>query len=336
VSKCAYRSSNGGHADSSLNIVDKFDVNKLVYELVVGPSNPDAPGLEWSQAYRDTGKGRAGDPTNGVPADHGSFTPYIDGTVYDDNGIAKWNRTYQLPDGRPTSSHNYAGTMFFNGEIITVRNVRSSYNLNTGQFSVSDWSDYLGHLRPDVNHWMFQYNGAFYGVMNRASDSYRFYKIPDPTSSVVERMPGAPSGVYFNAEHLLVQLDTTHICAINSTHKYAIFDTATELWGPAIDMTGDLPTYNSIQELQVGISIPEWGASGKVLRQFTYSSMRGDWYLLDLATNVQTAVTFGGYDAGDPWLTSNKAFRVSIGGITAIIYINVTSVLSEVYIMRIA
>ncbi|WP_028471285.1 Ig-like domain-containing protein [Neptunomonas japonica] len=337
VSKIAYRAWPGGHAESSLNHVDKFDVNKLEYGLVAAPSNPDAPGLEWSQPYRDVGKARPGDPFNGVPADSGSFTPYVSGATETIDGFTQYTREYYLPDGHPTSSHHYAGTLFHDNKLITVRNVHSMYDIDADLFTVSDWSDEDGYLRPDINHFMFGYNGAFYGVMNKKYDSYGFYKVPDPTQPVAVHMPGAPSGVYFNAEHLLVQLDELRICAINSTHKFAIFNMSTETWGPAIDMSGDLPSYDSVQELQVGISIPEWGAAGKVLRQFTYSSMRGDWYLLDLDTGVQTAVTFGGYDASAPWLTSNKAFRVSVGGIEAILYVNVTPEgLSEVYIMRIA
>jgi hypothetical protein len=71
--------------------------------------------------------------------------------------------------------------------------------------------------------------------------------------------------------------------------------------------------------MQACIYLKNWGSEGSVLRQFTADDLQYRWFVLDLATSVQTEVVPTGNNP-QGWLVGNKAFSLSIGGIEAVIY----------------
>lgn len=304
----------GGHADSSCNGIWEFDINKLKWSVESLPSDPDAPGYEWSEAYKTSG----------------SFTTY--------------EGSYTLPDGRPPSQHTYGGVFKAGDLLISTRNRRYAYNLSTKQYeTVTMWyeTDGVTQYKPDIHNYTFERNGVVYGVMKKANVYGGFQKISDPSTNIVS---GTSAPVYddiiWNGSHCVAQLDSDRLIATSYHNKYAIFNMVTESWGASQTITGDLNTYPSNDsyndELNAFMFIPTWGNSGSMLRQYMHGSKKWKWFVLDLETNIQTELTLTGATLqATPWI-GNKAFIVDIGGITAMIYTSVNTGYSQTNIMRIA
>lgn len=302
----------GGHADSSMNGVWEFDINKLKWSVESMPSDPNAAGFEWSNSYKNSG----------------SFTVYRD----DEGGSS-----YELPDGRPPSQHTYGGVFKSGDYIVTTRNRRFAYNLVTKEYSVDQWLLNGLYHQPGIQNYMFTYGSSAFGVMKAENVYGGFYKVPDTsTPDIVAVSAPVYEDILWNGGHALAQLGADKIIATSYTNKYAIFDMGSESWGPSINITGDLTTYTYDDELQVLLYIPNWGAAGSMIRQFMSGSNKGKWYLLDLDTNVQTALTLTGSTIPyTPW-AGQKVFIIEIGGITAMIYTSVRSGgISQTNIMRI-
>jgi hypothetical protein len=292
------------------------------------PSNPDALGFEWSDDYK-------------YAPPSGSYSNYLD-----ENGEV----IHTLPDGRPCSLHTYNGVFFTSaGEIVTTRDQRAAYNVNTKQYSIVDWErDGVKHAANTYGS-MHVYNGSVYGMMNQPYSVYAWNKIADENSNVLHRINVPPAGIYFDGQHLTFRMSDTQIMSINKTgasfaplpdtHVYSIFDMSTEIWSAANLITGDTPDYVASQEMQGAVFIPGWGNAGSVLRQFSYGTLAGDWYVIDLETNVQRAITLTGSGIPAGRRVGNKMFITEIGGITAMIYVCVNSGdfnISKVFAMRLA
>ncbi|SFG23621.1 hypothetical protein [Neptunomonas qingdaonensis] len=308
VQKKAWIPWGGGHADSSMNGVWELDINKLKWSVESMPSDPDALGYEWSDSYKNSG----------------SFTKYHGG--------------YTLPDGRPPSQHTYGGVFKSGDWLVTTRNRRFAYNIVTKEYKIEEWSRNGAHITPDIHNYAFAYGDVVYGALKQANEWGGWHKIPDPSKPEVVNI-SAPSydDINWNGGHALTQIGFDKIIAIGYKNRYQIFDMAAESWGPVTYITGDTPSagYGYENELQGLVYIPNWGASGSILRQYMYGSSKGKWFVLDLETNIQTAIALEGSPIQyTPWV-GQKVFTIEIGGITAMIYTSVRSGVSQTSIMRI-
>ena len=313
----AYYPWGGGHADSSINGIWKFNIDKLKFDIESMPSNPNRVGAQWSANY----KNRGGD---------GTFTTYMDdaGEIH-----------FSLPDGRPPSQHTYGGVVKIGDLLFTTRNRKYSYNLKTKEYKIENWIKNESLFMTSIQNSVFSYRDQAFGILKSELQYFGWNKLESSQSVVIEDISSPPNGINFVGQHLVLQMDDTRLMAINfdaqsSRSVYAIFDMETESWGDLVETYG-LPEHNYTQEMQAGVYIPSWGSKGSVLREFSYGSLRGQWYVLDLATSQYTPFSFTGYKIQAGTFVGNKAFIADVGGIKALFYLAVNSKVSEVYVMRI-
>jgi hypothetical protein len=318
INQILYLPWGGGHDDSSLNGIWGFNLRTLEWFIVDMPSDPDDATYPWSQKYKD--------------GDAGSYSVYID-----DAGV----KSTVLPDGRPPSMHTYGGVVLENRKLYTTRNSVFSYDLDTGVYENKIWKDTLGGVltpKPTIDHYVFQHNGISHGVMKGDVGSYDWHKclsLEDPVRTVET---GKPSQLWNYGSHFVTRLDDTRLFYMSSNHpRFSIFHMDTGIWEPAVDLTGDLPVIDeSTQESQANLYLASWGNQGSILRQFSEGSLKGQWYLIDIETGLQTRFYPTGYPQEIGTWVGNKAFVADIGGIKAFIYICVKSGVSETYITRLA
>lgn len=301
----------GGHHDSSCNGVWRFDINKMQFNIEEMPSDPDAVGFEWTAEYRDK-------------AINTSFSRYY---------IDANNRPFELPDGSQPSQHNYAGTAYIGGKLINTRNRRYEFDLATRQWSVGVWQFNSADYRPDTYNYVFQYNGNLYGTLRQAGEYGGWRKITQADPLNVQTL-FASTGLTFNGEHVMTQMDATRVLVIDADDEYRIFHMDTETFDALTPTTG-APSITYANDCQGLVYIPQWGANGVVIREYTDDGIEGDRYLLDLATNTFTPFNFTGADITNGRKIGNKMFRHQIGGIDCVIYVLVNSTESAVYVMRI-
>lgn len=204
----------GGHADSSFNGVWRLNLETMGggagWHVEHLPSNPDAPGFEWSSEYRASG----------------SFTTYIPytTTTHDSGDI--------LPDGKPTSSHTYGGVWFdpVRKKVGTSRYSRWQYNTLTKQWDRGLWTALAGPMGIYGHaHWD-KYRSRVIIISQQGLTSVRFaYDDSDQsvTTLPAPTMTGSDPSTWSSAsdgEKIWL------IGATNSGERYAIFDIATLTW----------------------------------------------------------------------------------------------------------
>lgn len=316
-SKVVYYPWGGGHADSSINGIWKLDLNKLKFAVESMPSDPDLQGSEWSDKYKKLGG-------------NGSFTTYMDRA-----GVI----SYVLPDGRPPSQHTYGGVAKVGDILFTTRNRKYAYNVKSKEYNVDGWKKNGSLFQTSIQNVVFPYKNKVFGILKSELQYSGWNKLESAESTDIVDIDAPPRGINFVGQHLIFQMTESKIMAMNFHKKsgknvYAVFDMKTESWSDLVETYG-LPAHNYTQEMQAGVYIPSWGTKGSVLREFSYGSLRGQWYLLDLATSQYTPFSFTGYEVQAGTFVGNKAFIADIGGIKALFYLAVNSKVSEVYVMRI-
>lgn len=326
VGLVAYNPWGGGHADSSINGIWKNDISRLSWGIEDMPSDPYDPLYPWSTDY-----------INNPPG--GSFSQYLD-----ENG----NVLPVMPDGRFPSMHTYNGVFITGDEIITTRNGRYAYNRVTKTYNYSTWNLEGSTEQPSTNNFAFQHGNDVFGPLNQENGQFGFHKITNADSSLnIAQVPNVPAHIQFVGGHTGTLLDEHRCIMINTNHYYAIFNMQTETWEPEVLMTGRLIDFEKPvvprepwsvhnHEMQPTVYLPTWGAEGSVLRRITRYNDAGKWFVLDLATGINTEASPTGFATEIGEWPGNKVFKVEVGGIEAIIYTCVANNVSETYVMRIA
>lgn len=236
----------GGHADSSMNGVWRLNLERMGggdgWYVEHAPSNPDAPGFEWSSEYRTSGS-------------FTTYTPYIT-TTYDRGDI--------LPDGKPTSSHTYGGVWYdpIRKKVGTLRYSRWQFNTITKQFERGLWGDIGGSTVPQIyakGHWDHLRDRAVL-FSSFSSGSARWYAYDDANQSVTA-LASAPLSTTDPGTFATSQsgTDIWLVGGNASGEQYARFDLNTLTWVES----------GSISNAQTGLSyvndgcalcyVPEWG-----------------------------------------------------------------------------
>lgn len=292
----------GGHGDSSLNGIWRLNLKTLKWDIEQMPSDPNAPGYEWTDEYWNSN----------------SYTVY-------DRTVEEFSD--RLPDGMPTSRHQYGG-VWFDTRRNTVNQSRLtlwSHDVATKNLTGQLWVDDTGKTWfPSINHQLFydEERDKVVGMMRRWGYDYWGFIEYDPETKVFRNI-GAPIAhvghIYWRHGRKIYGLSPTTV-----GEKWAEFDMDTKTWESG-DTTGLPFTYSHSEEMQVAVYVPQWG---KVLRKFR----NGDWYLYDLVTKVNEPYTPVG-DAPHGHLTGNKAFYYPEQ--KTIVYIEVSGASSTVKLMRV-
>ena len=273
----------GGHSNDSMNAVLAFDAMKMAWEILDVPSRPNAPGAEWSPNYD-------------IPP-NGTFTNYTTtgGFGVDADGI------YQdrLPDGRPTSRHNYMGTVWdtTRNQIIETRISKWTFDVATKTHTRQRWTvDGAAPQALQINHTLLYHAGtdSIWGMFDPSEGGNGLFgQCPLPGSNVISRTP-CPNWGRGGGTLCVTPIDADRALYLwftgNSTERWGIHNMATNTWEPGsggvITNSQTLSGFVFDNELQAGLYIPTWGAQGQVIRRGSTGIVRGVWWLFDVATKT--------------------------------------------------
>ena len=290
----------GGHADSSLNGTWKLNLERMGggagFDIEDMPSNPDAPGFEWSADYR-------------VPTT-GSFSVYTPYTSSDGN---QYDRADILPDGKPVSLHTYGGVWHdpLRNKIGSLRNSRWQYSLTTKTWQRALWASPV-NARPTIYghaHWD-SYIGAvrIFASTNDVGGQWWIYDDATQTSTL---MPGAGM-TGSDASTWATCGDGRYIYVTGSTatgEKYSIFDMQTATWiVQGAPVTGVSLVYDYTFDMSGLVYIPEWGKCIHYLSRLSVDGHRLRTF--DPATGEMTAYSPPGANVinGNSRWVGNKLF----------------------------
>jgi hypothetical protein len=175
----------GGHGDGALNGVWRLDLPKMEWHIQKMPSHPQTPGFEWTEPYIRSR----------------SWTQYLDddGKTWD---VANTGGIDALPDGRPTSRHQYEGVVFdpVRNRVMQHRYGRWSIDIDTNTETCERFRD--AGLEPGKgatdSRCFFdpRTNDVFAGQI-KPYDYWGFYRIT-PGMRIMRLAP-APRGYHFSA-----------------------------------------------------------------------------------------------------------------------------------------
>ena len=256
----------GGHADSSLNGTWKLNLERMGagdgFYVEQAPSNPDAPGYEWSADYR-------------VPTT-GSFSVYTPYTSSDGN---QYDRADVLPDGKPVSLHTYNGVWHdpLRQKIGSLRNSRWQYSLATKTWQRALWKSPV-NARPTIYghaHWD-EYIGAvrLFSSINDIGGQWWIYDDATQTSTLMSGagMTGSSAATWATCS------DGRYIYVTGSTssgEKYSIFDMQAASWVvQGASVTGASLVYDYSFDMCGLVYIPEWGKCIHYLSKTSVSGYR--------------------------------------------------------------
>ena len=300
--KAFYFAASGGHNDSSLNCWYHLNIEKMgttvahgntTYEVDVMPSNPYDPTYPWSADY-----------INNV---QGGFSPY--------NPVISFPADY-LPDGMPTSMHNYGGTWWDpdRREINRYRYSNWYMNVDTKQVGRRVWANPTGTVEYSTKALGFMnydhVNNEVFGHMQLISgDRHRVFTCPSGDYRVITRtnVPGNPplthgwASVEMDGENKILWMGNNN----GPNDQYGIYDMATRTWeSTGLIASGGL-SYDWGNENSALVWVPDWN---KALRRMHQTPYRGLWYAWDRVTNTQEQVFPTGRPPPAVALPSTKYF----------------------------
>lgn len=269
----AYIPAGGGHADGSMNGVWSIDFERMggssTYGIEKMPSDPDDATYPWSAAYKALSTG--------------TFTAYTPIVTTADS----------LPDGTPTSRHQYNGVWFDRKrrQVGMSRNAKWVYDLDTQQWTRTTWTKAGSGISPTIDHHLHcdHVKDRVVGFFRLTdNDSYNDWSQHDLNAGGALAYIGTPRPVSI-ASGMCVHERALWVFAQGSPETWSRFDLNTNGWTHGT--IGNPVTYDYTQEMQVAVYIPEWG---KVLRRFTWSTLTGTWRLFDVATKSNESYTPAG------------------------------------------
>lgn len=261
----------GSHNNSSLNGIWKFNIDQMDWVIAEMPSDPFDATYPWSQEYWDSYQYR-------------EYIPEEDTPFYD-----------ILPDSRPTSRHTYNATWFDSTRNTPGNGMYSFWRYDPvtreeiHQQWVNDATDTPMVTGFEVNMIYDEVTDKVIGALpsHGGGSTYRWVTA-DPVTGRYTGQTNSPLRV---SPTCYVKNDRTiHGLGGSSGQLWADYDIDSQTWtsGNQIDM----PVHDAITgSMQVCIYIPE---TGQILRQFTDGDMRGDWYMYDPVTKINTPHTPAG------------------------------------------
>ena len=313
----------GGHADSSINGVWSLALERIGggsgWEVLDMPSNPNAPGFEWSANYRAL----IGTTTytTYVPNDEpGGFNDDI------------------LPDGKPTSRHQYGGIWYdATRNVVGQSRVRKhTFNLGTSAITSARWTIggadnataigthlYYSPTNDEVVGYFARNDGDYYSWDRSAASGSALISVGGPSAA------GVGVWVSYSTGLTTCQKPGTEeiICRwwrFGNEHL-ATYNMATRLWVYHGTVSGS--SSNNEEEMNAMAYVPEWDA---VLFRAAYTAT---WRVINMTTRVATAYTPPGI--APPYATwpGNKMFRYQAR--KCLVYITPTATGTDaVYVMR--
>lgn len=270
----------GGHGDSSLNGIWKLDLELMEWSIEQMPSDPVRPGFEWSNGYWKSGV----------------YTTYKPHTLGGTSDI--------LPDGMPTSRHNYSN-VWYDSKRQTINQGAVSwwrYSLDTKETSRQLWTMGGATLDGRNNSPAFYdevKDVVFMGFKKTRADYYRFARISADTGGI-STLPSPISN--HTAAYCRNGRTIYQFASPKSGEQWAEFDMDAEKWTSG--RTTGLVEYSWTQEMQGCVYVPEWG---KILRQFTSGALAGKFYLYDPKTKENAPFNIRGTDPTQKFI-GNKMF----------------------------
>lgn len=258
----------GGHGASSVNGIWALDIERMsgddTWQMVQAPSDPDKPGAEWSAQYKKSK----------------SFTLYRPKVAWPGD---------VLPDGMPTSRHQYSG-VWFDTKRKTINQSRGhlwSFDTVNGTTTGRVWHVKGKDRSPRIygNLWYNPFHDTVVGTLQ-----FEKYKLFDhiryhPDEHRVEMHGGLPwafrgstCGTRYEDNILYLGYDTD-----KRTARWALYDlkgekmTAGRFDGVAFDWKNEMPAC---------VYIPEWK---QVLRRMQHPSLQGKWFLFDVESKTERA-----------------------------------------------
>ena len=295
----------GGHADSSMNGVWHINLERMgSWDVALAPSDPAAVGYEWSADYKASN----------------NFTTYQ--PALDDPGDI-------LPDGMPTSRHQYNGVWYDPDRNLVCQSRRRlwAFNPTTQQVSSQLWYESAALIRPTIVHDIHYDEVAQQpiGFFPRTDLDAYYWAALDPDTGNVTALPGR----YAGNSRAICRIGRD-LMLISDNDNYGLFDMDSRAWHSTATLT-DNPAYDYQQEMQVCVYIPEWD---KVLRRFTKSGLSGAWYLFDPSTLTHSTYTPQGITMPNPTWPGNKCFYYPAR--KSVIYITATALGdSSIHVMRV-
>lgn len=176
----------GGHRNGALNGIWRLDLSKMEWNIQKMPSHPKAPGFEWTERYIRSG----------------TWTQYRDndGRYWD---VANTGSYDALPDGRPTSRHQYEGVVFDSSRnrIMQHRLGRWSIDLDTNAETCERFEGAGFEPGADsVNQRCYfdpRTRDVFAGLI-KSMDYWGFYRITPGMR--IKRLASPPRGYHFSGQ----------------------------------------------------------------------------------------------------------------------------------------
>jgi len=175
----------GGHGDGALNGVWRLDLPRMEWNIQKMPSHPRAPGFEWTEKYVRSR----------------SWTQYRNeaGERWD---VADTGSHDALPDGRPTSRHQYEGVVFDSARNCVMQHRLGRWSLdiekNVETCERFEGSGFVpGKDSTDQRCYFDSRTKDVFAGSIKLSDYWGFYRITPGMR--IRRLASAPKGYHFHA-----------------------------------------------------------------------------------------------------------------------------------------
>lgn len=317
----------GGHGDGALNGVWRLDLFRMEWNIQKMPSHPKAPGFEWTEKYIQSR----------------SWTQYRDnaGEYWD---VAKTGSHDALPDGRPTSRHQYEGVVFDAARNCVMQHRLGRWSLDI-ETNVEKCERYEGAgLVPGEDStnqrcYFDQKTKDVFAGSIKHYDYWGFYRItPDMR---ITKLASAPKGYHFSSD-IAGRIVGREIIFVGMGSRgksyephWSVYDIDRNRWRTG--KLSDWPEGVRTETMQAMEWVPDVGK----LLYWNRSGWRFFWITPDRWT-IESAV-FGGRNPPPAAYTGHKFFYwparkllVAALGITDKEPGGVGAIESNIYVMKVA
>lgn len=275
----------GGHVDSSMNGLWRLDLERMGsdagFAIECNPSDPADATYPWDAGY--------------IARSMGSFRIYPPSPSGD--GVAN----DILPDGKPTSRHQYKGIWYDStrNQVGVGTMSRWVWDLDTDAWTRTRWTYSGSPVEPTINQHLFYHAATdqIVGYFARLGDGdyYTMSKTAASGSAIVDITP--PTNWFAQSGAASCRLSEDEVLFLwwnNDVNedRWAILNLSSASVTSQGLVTNPIDPGSTNNEMQVCVYNP---TTGKVLRRLTDGSFRGDWYEFDLATKANSVHTPAGF-----------------------------------------
>ncbi len=301
----------GGHGNTSLNAIWSLDIEHMggddTWVIEQLPSDPDRPGFEWSNEYRKSKNFTNYRPALKKPADI-------------------------LPDGMPTSRHQYNG-VWFDTKRKTINQSRGhlwSFNTVSKETTGKVWHVKGKDRYPDIYGNLFynEFHDTVVGHLRYKKYSRHDHIRYDPKTHKVRLQKGVPWSLGGSTCGTRYKDNILYLGYANGSARWAIYDLKKEsikngkFKGVAFDWKNEMPAC---------VYIPEWD---KVLRRMQQPKIQGRWFTFDPNNKTEGRYTPDGKPPPYDRYPGKKVFYYAPW--KSVIYITTPKIKSNaVYVMRV-